>query len=521
VTALIAAAPTGTDPTTALVVTVLYLLALIGVGVASNRTFRGDGEDFYVASHSIGPVMLLLSLFGTTMTSFALVGSTGKAYQVGIGTYGLMASWAAVVHPLMVVVIGVRVWQLGKRFGYVTQVQYLRDRFQSDALGWLLFPILVLLVVPYLMMGIQSAGVAVQQMTLGLFHGADGKPAGVPPWLTGAAVAGVTLTYVFLGGIRAAAWANALQTGIFLVVAAVTLVGIASALGGPEAAIAAAASKRPELLVRGDAFGKGQFLSYALVGLSVGAFPHVFQHWLTASSDRTFKLSAIAHPILVMMVWLPCVLIGVWAAGQLGLPPDKANAVLPAMVRQFSSPWMGGVLAAGIVAAIMSSLDSQYLALGTMFAHDVVLHRHPDVSEARKVALGRGFTVAVAVVSWGLSQLESRSVFEIGVWTFSAFSGLVPMILAALYWRRATAAGAIASVLAVVVTWGGLFLWNEEHGRPGVEPLVLGLMPVTFVCLASVVALVGVSLVTRPPSDQVLARFFPEPARRPETGVAA
>ncbi len=65
------------------------------------------------------------------------------------------------------------------------------------------------------------------------------------------------------------------------------------------------------------------FLTYMFIPLSVGMFPHLFQHWLTARSAKTFRLTVIAHPICIMIVWVPCVLIGVWATGLLpaGLPP--------------------------------------------------------------------------------------------------------------------------------------------------------------------------------------------------------
>ena len=77
---------------TTLVVIILYLCLLLGLGFFSNRLFRGTSKDYFVASHSIGPFLLLMSVFGTTMTAFALVGSTGKSFERGIGTYGLMAS---------------------------------------------------------------------------------------------------------------------------------------------------------------------------------------------------------------------------------------------------------------------------------------------------------------------------------------------------------------------------------------------------------------------------------------------
>ena len=74
-----------------------YLLLLVGLGFLSTHFFRGTSADYFVASRSIGPFMLLMSVFGTTMTAFALVGSTGKAYTDGIGVYGLMASWSGLI----------------------------------------------------------------------------------------------------------------------------------------------------------------------------------------------------------------------------------------------------------------------------------------------------------------------------------------------------------------------------------------------------------------------------------------
>jgi SSS family solute:Na+ symporter len=100
-----------------------------------------------------------------------------------------------------------------------------------------------------------------------------------------------------------------------------------------------------------------------------GDVPSLFQHWLTAKSARAFKLTVFAHPLCILIVWVPCVLIGIWATGILPpLDPTKVSGVLGQMVaRLVSSPILSGFLIAGILAAIMSSLDSQFLCLGTMF----------------------------------------------------------------------------------------------------------------------------------------------------------
>ena len=154
---------------TQLAIIASYLALLLGLGVLASRMSRGTSRDYLLASHSIGPVLLLMSLFGTTMTAFALVGSTGKSYQLGIGVYGLMASSSGIVHSLCFFVIGVKLWKLGQKYGYTTQVEYFRDRLGSHAFGYLLFPVLVGLVIPYLLMGVLGAGAVINGVTRGAF----------------------------------------------------------------------------------------------------------------------------------------------------------------------------------------------------------------------------------------------------------------------------------------------------------------------------------------------------------------
>ena len=102
-------------------------------------------------------------------------------------------------------------------------------------------------------------------------------------------------------------------------------------------------------------------------------FPHLFQHWMTAKSARTFRPTVFLHPLFIMVVWVPCVLLGVWAAGLLDgaaiIPPKIAetpNSVLAFMVKKLTNPFLAGFLTVGILAAIMSSLDSQFLCIGKL-----------------------------------------------------------------------------------------------------------------------------------------------------------
>ena len=117
------------------------------------------------------------------------------------------------------------------------------------------------------------------------------------------------------------------------------------------------------------------FVTYLFIPPKCGNVSHLFQHWLTARNARAFKLTVVAHPICIMIVWVPCVLIGSWASGLLapGIPPP---AVLSAMLNLLvGDPMLTGLLTAGVLAAIMSSLDSQFLCLGTIFTNDIVVFR--------------------------------------------------------------------------------------------------------------------------------------------------
>lgn len=502
---------------TPLLVILVYLVLLLALGLASNRLSRGTSEDFFVASHSIGPVLLLMSIFGTTMTAFALVGSTGESYRTGIGVYGKMASWSGLVHAAVFFFIGIPLWAFGKRHGHLTQIQYFRSRFDSNVIGYLLFPILVGLVIPYLLLGLLGAGGVMSSLTAGAFPEAFASTdGGLPPWLTGLVICSVVLAYIFVGGLRGAAWANTFQTVVFMATGVVAFVVISRGIGGVEKATQLVIAHHPEKLVRGEAVGHLQFLSYGFIPLSACMFPHLFQHWLTARSAKTFRLTVIAHPIFIMIVWVPTVLLGVWATS--ALMPDGSlivpeahppNSELAIMVKKLTSPLLAGVLGAGILAAIMSSLDSQFLCLGTIFTEDIVLHHfgRSKFSEPQIILMARCFIVGIVTVTYLFSLAEPRHVFTLGVWCFSGFSALFPLVFASIYWKRVTTPGAIASILTTALVWFVLFR-NAQYGADR-GYLFLQMMPAATIFACSAVALVAVSLLTKPPRAEVVARYFP------------
>jgi SSS family solute:Na+ symporter len=171
----------------------------------------------------------------------------------------------------------------------------------------------------------------------------------------------------------------------------------------------------------------------------------------------------------------------------------------------------------------MSSLDSQFLCLGTMFTEDVVrpLYGKRNLSDRQQILIARLFIIAIVALTYALSLFEPRRVFTLGVWCFSGFSSLFPLIFAALYWPRLTKQGACACILAAAGSWLWLFRASDFAAQPNFTvnipvPTAIDLdgywqlMPVAAMVVCSTVTMILVSLVTKPPSQTTVDRFFPK-----------
>ncbi len=500
-----------------------YLLLLVLLGIGANKLLRGTKKDYLLASHTIGPVLLLLSMFGTTMTAFAIVGSSSKAFELGSGVYGMLASGSGIVHSLCFYLVGLRLYRYGRKYGYSTQIEFFRDRFESGFVGLLMFPILIGLIIPYLMIGVIGGGLVISSATVGAFPG-WGDTGAVPTWLGALTICLVVLSYVFLGGMRGTTWANAFQTIVFMALGGIAFYMLSEKLGGQATFwenFSQLNSQIPDAAASRAKVSQSTFFCFMFIPLSVAMFPHLFQHWLTAKSSNTFKLPVVLHPIFIMIVWVPCVLIGCWAmnefsigeavAGKVAL--KSSNQVMPAMVNQFIGPVTGGFLSAGILAAIMSSLDSQFLCIGSMFTNDLVGSlRKEKLSDRSEILLARGFIVAIVAVTYGLCLATGfgASVFGLAIWCFSGFAGMFPIVVAAIYWRRFTAAGVVAGLLANAGSW--VFFFKEAQWGAdkhfAIELFEIKLMPVVVIFACTTVAMTVTTLLTCPPSKPTLDKFF-------------
>ncbi len=529
-----------------------YLAVVIYIGIFAFKRKTGEhpAEDYFLANRSLGNFVFLMSLFGTNMTAFAILGSSGHAFSNGIVTFGLMASASGLVIPLTLFLVGTRVWALGKKYGFMTPVQMFRDRWECGHIGTVIFVVQAVLLVPYIIIGIMGGGTTLNVISGGL----------VPYWFGGAIVALVVMSYVFFGGMRGTAWVNTFQTILFLTFGAIAIIVIGSGMGGfRNAAQALAASPVFAPLLTRERISPLYFFSYTFIPLSAIAFPHILIFCLTAEKMNHFKKTVIFYPLCIMAIWLPCVFLGVMANRVTDVPQIKAKQearrvlatqgktmepeardelrekaagddVIMLLLQRYAPLWLAGLLGAGIMAAVMAS-DSQILALSTMFTEDVFAHYGGKrrFGEHVQVQTGRVFVILITLFAYAVALRAPETIFELAIqYAFSGFAALSPLLIAALFWKGSTKWGALASTLwtASAVVAVALFQHAVPAPAPGPPTViwaisgfevlartpggtaVVGFMPVVPMVIISALLMIVVSLMTRKPSAATVAKYF-------------
>jgi SSS family solute:Na+ symporter len=537
-----------------------YLAIVIYIGIFAFRRSLGEhpAEGYFLANRSLGVLVFLLSLFGTNMTAFAILGSSGHAFANGIVTYGLMASASALIVPLSLFLIGTRMWALGKRYGFMTPVQMFRDRWECGHIGTVIFAVQAALLVPYIIIGVLGGGTTLRAISGGR----------IPFWFGGAIVALVVMSYVFFGGMRGTAWVNTFQTILFLCFGAVALGVIGAGMGGFGAVIEElASSPATATLLTRERISPAYFFSYTFIPLSSINFPHIIIFCLTARRVQHFKKTVVLYPICMLAIWLPAVFLGVAANRALEVPsieakiearrelaapaaaltPEQRNElrvkaagddVLLRLLEHYAPLWLAGLLGAGVMAAVMAS-DSQILALSTMFTEDVFTHYEGQArfGEAAQVHTGRIFVIVLTVLAYTIALQAPQPIFDLAVqYAFSGYAALMPLLVGALFWKGSTKWGALASTLwtaaAVIAVAVFQYAVPAPAGPPvaiwtvgGVEVLartpggtaIFGLLPVVPMTLISALLMIAVSKLTMKPGAAVIRRYFPETVR----GVSA
>jgi SSS family solute:Na+ symporter len=506
------------------IVVCVYLAIIAVIGSIAFKKTEANTESFFLANRTVGSMVFFLSLFATNMTAFAILGSSGQSFRQGIGIYGLMASSSSLVIPLTIFFIGTRLWSIGKRFGHQTQVAFFRDRWECCAIGTAIFALSVVMLIPYLIISIMGGGRVLADISGGR----------VVYWLGCAIVALVVTANVFFGGMRGTVWVNVFQTILFLLFGAVALGVISHAIPGGfgEYIQKIAQSPKTRYLVTRQRMPEAFFWSYTFIPLSSIMFPHMAIMCFAARKVTAFRRTVVLYPLAIMAIWLPCVFLGVLGT-QLEPKIPNPDGILLHLLTDHAPVWLAGILGAGIISAVMGSDTHQVLALSTMFTKDIFGYYggKEKYGERGSVFFARAFILAVTVIAYIVALNTPESIFELAVrFAFSGFAAMAPVMIAALFWKRSTKYGALASTLWVaawlVLTWYLQKISDGTAPKPGQPPLLIypalghlfertpgavtvyGMLPVVPMVLGSALVMLLGSLLTRPPSQATIEKYF-------------
>ncbi|MUW14114.1 sodium:solute symporter family protein [Halorubrum sp. CBA1125] len=476
-----------------------YLLFALAVGLVAYRVSESTAEDYYLASRSIGTVVLLFTTFATLLSAFTFFGGPNLAFAAGPEWLIVMGTLDGVLFAVLWYGIGYKQWLIGERHGYVTLGEMLGDRFGSVGLRALVAGVSLLWLFPYVMLQQMGAGEALVGLTGGT----------VPYWGGAALVTVFMILYVVLAGMRGVAWTDTVQGLFMLSVVWIAAIWVVSAVGGIGAATGAMVEARPEFgSFGGGVYTPGFIISTAItIAFGVTMFPQINQRFFVAESDVVLKRSFALWPVLVLLLFLPAFMLGAWAVGMPVEVPEGAN-VLPVVLAEYTPTWFAALVVAGAMAAMMSSSDSMLLSGSSYFTRDVYRPLVGTASERREAWVARVGVAVFATLAFVASLFRPGTLIEVGDTAFSGFALLALPVICALYWDRTTRTGMVVGVavpqavyLLVVLSSVIPFVPTLPATLAGGWDVALGLM------VLSAVLTVGVSLVTTPTADGDASRF--------------
>ena len=469
---------------TVLLFLLLYYVIVLGIGIWAARRGAGrDLESFYLGGRRIGPITTALTLQSTSMSGFMFLGAGGLGFA-----QGYWALWYAAGDigggVLNLSVIGRRMRKLSAKLGALTSIEYLEKRYPSPSVRLFAASLTVFLLGFYALAQFIAGGKGMALVS-GLAY----------PTALAIAVA-VILLYTFLGGYLAVAYTDFFQSLVMLVGVLWIAVAALVDLGGLTAANAALAATDPTLLsVWGRGLGfEGQWgvVTGVLLVFSVGylGWPHVVTRHMAMERPATARRAGM-WATLWNLVFVPTpYLVGILAIVLIPDLEDPEMAIFQVAGRLLPSAVTGLVMAA-IMAAIMSTADSLLLQTGTIAARDVYERFvNPRASEREMIWVSRGLVVVIAIVGYFVALAAPPSVFAIVIFATSVLgSAFLPAYVCAVWWRKANAPGALASMIAGATV---AFVWEAAGmvGATGLHPMLAGVA-------ASSLTMVVVSLATQ------------------------
>lgn len=476
----------------------VYLALTLTIGLMSGRKASKGVTGFVAGDRDFGLLVMYFVTGASVFSAFAFLGGPGWAYSRGAAAFYILAYGVLGIIPWYWV--GPKVAATGRNMGFVTQAQLITGRFPSRPLSILIAVLSIAAFIPYITLQMRGAGIVIESVTEG--H--------IPLWMGAALAYGIVIIYVLTSGVAAVGWTNTFQ-GIFMVIIAWTL-GLYlphRIYGGIGPMFDRIITERPELLTlpgltsTGAAWSWGGFSSAILVSaIGISMWPHLFMKAFTARDSQTIRRTVMLFPTFQLFL-IPIFLIGF--AGVFFIEPGSIagpDFVLPEMILRTDLPALVvGLFCAGALSASMSTGDALLHAAASVAVEDGVgpLRKLTDKAATRLIRI---LIVVLGVVAYIFALDEDSSLVVLLLTSYGIIAQLAPPVIAALYWPRATTAGAVSGLVAGAAS--AIFFYANPALR--IFDLHEGLLALGV----HLVVLIGVSLAT-PAQDKAHVDAFLTP----------
>ncbi|MGB2145862.1 MAG: sodium/proline symporter PutP [Vibrio toranzoniae] len=470
---------------------IAYLIMMLAIGViAYKRT--SNSTDYFLGGRSLGPWPAALSAGASDMSGWLLLGLPGYAYAAGFEAFwlaggllvGTWANWLISAKRL-------RTYSITTES--LTLPEFLSRRFNDNSkLIQTISAFFILLFFLFYTSSGLVAGGKLFETVFGLDY-------------TTAVIIGTVcvVSYTLFGGFLAVSWTDLVQG--LLMSAALLIVPIAAMNGGLGQLSTDLHNINPELLTlwndaKGEPLSAIAIISLAAWGLGYFGQPHILARFKATRSNKDLTTAR-----RIAVIWTALSMIGAMLVGLVGLvyvtnsgapKLEDGEKIFMLLVNAMFHPVIAGILLAAILAAIMSTADSQLLVSSSAMAEDLykqVLKK--DATSEEIVRVGRFAVIIISLIALALAMTPDSSVLGLVSYAWAGFGAAFgPAIVLSLYWSRMNRNGALAGIVVGGVT---IVLWKQfTGGWFDVYEIVPGI-------ILSTISIVIVSLITGEPEDQV------------------
>lgn len=474
-------------------VLVLYLGIMAFIGWYAGRKTNSIG-DFFVLSGKAGVLVSGIAYFSTQFSMGTFLGTPGTIYGVGYAGMAISVPGAVFCMILPALLIGRKLITLGHKYGFLTMADYLTERYHSKNMSGVLGVMMLFFLVPMMGAQIIGAGVIVHVFT------------GLPEWVGVVGMGIIVILYCMSGGMKGAMMTDVIQGSLMIATAVVTFI-VSVVMGGGFSNINHTLQSMNEAYLTFPGANGYMPWTYYVSNIVLWSFftmgqPHLFTKFFAMKDHKTmFKAILLGTAGMFFSATL------IEWAGVNGIASiqniEKADQIIPMILQRGMNPFLASIFIAGIVAAGMSTIDGILVTTTGAVTRDIyqkIINK--DATDETVMKLSKVVTVIIGIIVICFGVFQPGSIFEINLFAFSGMAIFVVPILFGIYWKKATAKGAIASVIVGIIS---LLLFTLN---PSVKALAMGfhaLFPTTII--ASIVMIV-VSKFTETPPQETIDRHF-------------